>query len=106
MDWLGTEAELQRWQGTARRHHQAGRPILEAATRDRLTGRYPLRPATWDQTALAGSTAGLPNTEGRRDRVRQQDGPDDLGDDDQRRALPRTTTCRRLILRSHAANIS
>ena len=50
-------AELQRRQGEAGRHHQAGRPISAAAAGGRGPGGHPLRPEAWNEAAVAGPTA-------------------------------------------------
>ena len=81
-------SELKRWQGEARRHHQARRPILAPAACGWRSRRHPLRTATWDAAPLAGSVARPSHNQDRGSRPRQQNGADDLGHHDEWRTLP------------------
>jgi transposase len=84
--WIGLvpAAELQRRQGEARRHHQAGRPISAPAVGGWSPGCHPLRSEVWNQAPVAGASARPPIAKDRRCRAGQQDGQDDLGHDDDR----------------------
>ena len=80
-------AELQRRQGEAGRHHQAGRPVSAPAAGGRGPGGHPLRSEAWNQAALAGATTLPTRTKDCGSRAGQQDGQDDLGHDDDRRTI-------------------
>ncbi len=82
LDRACTAAELERRQGEAGRHHQAGRPILAAAAGGRGPGGHPLRSEAWNQAPLAGASARPAVAQDRGGRTGQQDGQDDLGHDD------------------------
>jgi hypothetical protein len=79
LDRTGAEAALDRRQGAARQHHQAGQSLLAMAAGCRRHGRYSICAAAWHQAGLAHTNHGAPARKGRRGRARQQDRADGLG---------------------------
>jgi transposase len=68
----GAETELERGQGKARQHHQAGRPISALALLRWRAGRDPLRQdSRHEASPVACQAARAPTDESRRDRARQ-----------------------------------
>ena len=92
----GAEAELQRRQRTARRYHQAGKPISPGAAGRRRDGGHPLRRTAWHSPAVAGAADGSPHDKGRSCSAGQQNGTDDLGHHDQRPSVSRARVARGL----------
>ena len=90
LDRFSAQAALDRRQGAARRHHQAGQSLLAMAPRRRRQGRYSLRTAARHQTTLAHTNNGSSTDKGGGSCTRQQDRTDGLGDHGSWRAVPRT----------------
>ena len=82
-----SQAELQRRQGETRQHLQSRQSLPAPDARSRRDGGHPLCRAERDQAAMARAIDGSANDQGCSSRARQQDSPDGLGTDDERRAL-------------------
>lgn len=84
MDRSCSTPELERRQGTAGRHYQAGKPLSASAVVRRCNGRHPIRRTPWHPKAMAGAVIGTPYDQGRSRCARQQNCTDGLGHHDQR----------------------
>jgi hypothetical protein len=90
LDWFSAQAAFDRWQGTARQHHQAGQSLFAMAARRRRHGCHSLRATARHQATLAHTNNGSPTCKGGSSCTRQQDRPNGVGDYGARRAVQRT----------------
>jgi hypothetical protein len=90
MDRACAAAEFQRGQGASWGHHQSRQRLSAADGHGRGDGGDPLRPAQQCTPALARPAHGSPPKKGRGYRTRQQDRPNGVGPNEQRRTLSRS----------------
>ena len=87
LDWVGTPAAFDWWQGETWSNLETGQSTFAMATRRRRYGRHPICATARHETALARAPDGAPADQGRCGRTRQQDCPHGMGDDGAWRAV-------------------